>query len=105
MQMLVDSSCERDPKICWGLIYMSCLADLHTHSTASDGQCSPAELVQMASRRGLNVLALTDHDTTAGLAEAILAGKQVGICVIPGVELSAKEYPTVHVLGLRFPLG
>ncbi len=84
---------------------MHYLCDLHMHSTASDGQYSSAELVQMATERGLNALALTDHDTTAGLEEAILAGKQVGIRVIPGVELSAKEYPTFHILGYGFSLG
>lgn len=84
---------------------MRCQADLHTHSIASDGQHTPTQLVQMAKECGLEILALTDHDTTAGLEDAILAGKQIGIRVIPAVELSAKEYPTFHILGYGFSLG
>lgn len=74
-------------------------ADLHTHSTASDGQYSPAELARLAKDRGLEVLALTDHDTTDGLEEAVRAGRELGLRVIRGIELSAKEYPTFHILG------
>lgn len=80
-------------------------ADLHTHSTASDGQYAPSALVGMAKDSGLEVLALTDHDTMDGLEEAIQAGKMLGPRVIPGVELSAKEYPTFHILGYGFQLG
>lgn len=74
-------------------------ADLHTHSTASDGQYTPSELVRLAKSRGLEVLALTDHDTTEGLAEAAQAGEALELRVIRGMELSAKEYPTFHILG------
>ena len=81
------------------------ISDLHIHSTASDGQYTPTQLVDMAKARGLEVSALTDHDTMDGLEEAIQAGKQCGLCVIPGVELSAKEYPTFHILGYGFKLG
>lgn len=81
------------------------ISDLHTHSTASDGQYTPAQLVGMAKERGLEVLALTDHDTMDGLEEAIRAGKRLGVRVIPGVELSAKEYPTFHILGYGFVPG
>lgn len=81
---------------------MTCLTDLHTHSTASDGQYTPAELVRLAKERGLDVLALTDHDTVDGLEEAVQAGKQAGIQVIRGIELSAREYPTFHILGYGF---
>ena len=76
-------------------------ADLHTHSTASDGQYTPTELVGLAKERGLEVLALTDHDTLDGLEEAVRAGEEQGICVIQGIELSAKEYDTFHILGYR----
>lgn len=76
--------------------------DLHTHSTASDGQYTPTELVQLAKERGLEMLALTDHDTVDGLEEAVQAGEQVGIRVIRGIELSAREYPTFHILGYSF---
>ena len=75
------------------------ISDLHTHSTASDGQYSPAELARLAKDRGLEVLALTDHDTTDGLEEAVRAGRELGLRVIRGIELSAKEYPTFHILG------
>lgn len=84
---------------------MRYISNLHTHSTASDGQYTPAQLVKMAKAQGLEVLALTDHDTMDGLAEAIRAGKQCGLHVIPGVELSAKEYPTFHILGYNFDLN
>ncbi len=81
---------------------MTVLADLHTHSTASDGQYRPAELVRMARDRGIEVLALTDHDTLAGLDEAVLAGKELGVRVLRGVELSARERRTFHILSYGF---
>lgn len=84
---------------------MRFICDLHTHSTASDGQYTPTELIQMAKRRGLEVLALTDHDTMDGLEEAVHAGQRCGLSVIPGVELSAKEYPTLHILGYGFSMN
>ena len=77
-------------------------ADLHTHSTASDGQYTPTQLVRLAKERGLDALALTDHDTVDGLEEAVLAGERMGIRVIRGIELSAREYPTFHILGYGF---
>jgi len=75
-------------------------ADLHTHSHFSDGTLSPAGLVSLAKLRGIEVLALTDHDTTDGIKEAKEAGYYYGVQVIPGVELSC-EYDgiEVHVLG------
>ena len=73
--------------------------DLHTHSSRSDGTFTPAELVRLASARDLDVVALTDHDTTAGLDEALAAGAGAGVEVVPGVELSAEyEATSVHVL-------
>lgn len=75
---------------------------MHTHSTASDGQYTPAELVCLAQKQGLEVLALTDHDTVDGLAEAVQEGGRLGVEVIRGIELSAKEYPTFHILGYGF---
>lgn len=74
-------------------------ADLHTHSTASDGQYTPAELVRLAKGQGLELLALTDHDTTDGIAEAVQSGEKLELRVIRGIELSAREYPTFHLLG------
>ena len=84
---------------------MSVLCDLHTHTTASDGQYTPAELVALAKRRGLSVLAVTDHDTIAGVDEAQRAGNALGLTVIRGVELSAKDYPNCHILGYSFRDG
>jgi len=75
--------------------------DLHCHSTASDGALSPREVVQRARSQGVDVLALTDHDVTAGLGEARAAAVEVGICLIPGVEISVTwNGITVHILGL-----
>ena len=84
---------------------MSALCDLHTHTTASDGQYAPAELVRLAKKRGLSILAVTDHDTIAGVAEAQRAGTELGVTVIRGVELSAKEYSNFHILGYGFQAG
>jgi len=78
------------------------LADLHTHSAVSDGQYSPAELVTLAKERGVEVLSLTDHDTLDGMDEALAAGKELGVQVIRGVELSAKEHKNLHILGYNF---
>ena len=78
---------------------MRYIADLHTHSTVSDGQYAPEELVRLAKDRGLEVLALTDHDTVDGVAEAVSAGQALGILVLPGVELSAREHSNFHILG------
>ena len=81
------------------------LCDLHTHTTASDGQYTPTELVGLAKARGLSVLAVTDHDTIAGVTEAQRAGNELDLTVIRGVELSAKDYPNCHILGYRFQDG
>jgi predicted metal-dependent phosphoesterase TrpH len=76
-------------------------ADLHTHSTYSDGRLTPTELVERAVSRGLEVLALTDHDCTDGIPEALEAAqKHPGLLFIPGVELSTDvPHEEVHVLG------
>ena len=77
--------------------------DLHTHSNCSDGSLSPRELVQLAKKRDLRAIALTDHDTVAGVAEAVAAGKELGVEVVPGVEISAQYPPgTMHILGYCF---
>jgi predicted metal-dependent phosphoesterase TrpH len=73
--------------------------DLHAHSNRSDGTFDPAQVVLLASERDLDVVALTDHDTTDGLEEAIAAGAELGVEVVPGIELSAEHDGTsVHVL-------
>ena len=81
---------------------MTIFADLHTHSTASDGQYTPTEVVQKAKDIGIEVLALTDHDTLDGLPEACNAGKDHGITILRGVELGAAEYKQLHLLGYGF---
>ena len=80
---------------------MSAVVDLHLHTLASDGRLTPTELVRLAAGRGLRTIAVTDHDTTDGLAEAFDAAKEFpGVRIIPGIELSA-DVPgdEVHVLG------
>lgn len=73
--------------------------DLHTHSSASDGTQSPAELVQAAADAGLDVVALTDHDTTAGWAEAVAAARTAGVALVRGTEVSARSRNvSVHLL-------
>jgi 3',5'-nucleoside bisphosphate phosphatase len=73
--------------------------DLHTHSVRSDGHHTPSEVVAMAHAAGLAGLALTDHDTGDGIAEALGAGEELGIEVIPGTEFSAElDGRSVHVL-------
>ncbi len=74
--------------------------DLHTHSTASDGTYTPFELVRHATNRGLKAIALTDHDTTRGIKEALDAGSQLGLEVIPGCELSVEHQGLMHIVGL-----
>lgn len=76
--------------------------DLHAHSTASDGTLTPAELVRAAAASGIRALALTDHDSVAGLAEAGAAAAEAGLRLVPGVELSVTwESRTIHVVGLN----
>jgi predicted metal-dependent phosphoesterase TrpH len=76
------------------------LCDLHTHTTASDGSDSPAELVRLAAETGLAAVSVTDHDTIAGLDEAESAASGLGIEFIPGVELSvAFTQGNMHLLG------
>jgi 3',5'-nucleoside bisphosphate phosphatase len=76
-------------------------ADFHNHSTASDGKLTPTQLVDLAASRGVKIFALTDHDSTEGIAEArIAAAKHEGFFLIPGVELSTDiEGDEVHMLG------
>ncbi|WP_062206895.1 PHP domain-containing protein [Streptomyces sp. NBRC 109706] len=76
--------------------------DLHTHSTASDGTASPAELVRAAAAAGLDVVALTDHDTVAGHAEAAAALPR-GLTLVPGAELSCRlDGVSLHMLAYLF---
>lgn len=74
--------------------------DLHCHSTASDGTLSPTDVVQLAVDSGLSALALTDHDTVGGIAEAAAAANARGIDFLPGIEISCDwKQGTMHILG------
>lgn len=77
------------------------MIDLHVHTTASDGQYTPAQIIQKAAEKNIKVIAITDHDTTAGLSEAREAGKQLGVTVVGGIEINI-TFPTgeFHLLGL-----
>jgi 3',5'-nucleoside bisphosphate phosphatase len=79
------------------------MIDLHMHSTCSDGTYSPSELVQRARSAGVTRMALTDHDTVAGLSEARAEAERQGIAFIGGLEISAELQPgTMHILGYGF---
>jgi predicted metal-dependent phosphoesterase TrpH len=76
------------------------LIDLHLHTTASDGRCTPQELVDQSAEAALTVIAITDHDTTAGIAEAVAAAAPLGIRIINGIEITAiGNGRDLHVLG------
>ena len=78
------------------------MIDLHVHTTASDGQYTPSEIVKKASEHNIKVIAITDHDTVNGLEEAKKAGEQYGVTVIPGIELNINGSPgEFHLLGLN----
>ena len=75
--------------------------DLHVHSNASDGTLSPEQVVRLAHEAGLSAIALTDHDTTAGVAGAAEAGAELGLEVVPGIEVSSSfRDHEIHILGL-----
>jgi len=76
--------------------------DLHSHTTASDGTLSPAALVRRARDQGVDVLAITDHDVTDGLAAAQATATEVGLTLVPGVEVSVTwNTATIHIVGLQ----
>lgn len=78
--------------------------DLHCHSTASDGEYAPAEVVRRASAAGVSVLALTDHDTLAGLPEALAEGERNGLRIVAGCEFSVKApWGELHLLAYFLP--
>ena len=77
------------------------MLDLHTHSCASDGSDTPAELLRCALQTGLSAIALTDHDTVSGLPEFLQAARDRRIVAVPGVEISSCLYnKEIHILGL-----
>lgn len=74
--------------------------DFHIHSTASDGDLSPSEIILAAKKIGIDTIALADHNTTNGIKEAADAGGQLGISVIPAIELSTRyNHESIHLLG------
>lgn len=74
--------------------------DFHIHSTYSDGKLTPREIVELAKKREVDIISITDHNNTGGIDEAIEEGKRLGVKVIPGVELSTRyNNSRVHVLG------
>lgn len=80
--------------------------DLHTHTTYSDGSLTPAELIKMAFKEGIKLVAITDHDNINGVNEALEEGKKFGIKVIPGVEISIDYNPgTFHLCGYCIDVG
>jgi predicted metal-dependent phosphoesterase TrpH len=77
--------------------------DLHAHTTKSDGTLTPAELVRLAKESGLAAVAVTDHDTVGGLAEARAEGEKLGVEVVPGIEVSTGwQHTEIHLLGYLF---
>ncbi len=85
---------------------MTLRIDLHTHTTASDGIMPPADLVQAAREIGLDIIAVTDHDTLAGIVPAIEAARGTGLTVLPGVEItSLYEGHSLHLLAFGFDPG
>ena len=74
--------------------------DLHIHTTASDGSYSPQEVVSFAKKIGLAAIAITDHDNTDGVDEAVTASKKYNVEVVPGVEISIGEEDSMHIVGL-----
>ncbi|MFA5516261.1 MAG: PHP domain-containing protein [Desulfuromonadales bacterium] len=83
---------------------MKSFIDLHLHSSCSDGIHSPTELVRRAARAGLRAIAICDHDNVDGIEEGMAAGREMGVEVIPGVELSAiwEDIEDLHLLGYGF---
>jgi 3',5'-nucleoside bisphosphate phosphatase len=83
-----------------GAIATGYAIDLHTHSLRSDGALLPADLVKRGASRGVTTLALSDHDTLAGVGEAVATGRDLGVRIIPATELNTEsEWGDAHVLG------
>ncbi|NYC95119.1 putative metal-dependent phosphoesterase TrpH [Clostridium acetobutylicum] len=74
--------------------------DFHIHTNASDGKYTPEKVLELAKTAGINILAITDHDTTSSVKKAIAVGNELGIKVLPGIELSTlKNGESIHILG------
>ncbi len=84
--------------MCYNRIIMP--ADLHIHTTFSDGTHTPEEIVELAKKAGLKTIAVTDHDVVEGIARAVVKGKELGVEVIPGIEFTTEALDTeIHILG------
>jgi len=84
------------------------MIDLHVHTKISDNSLSAREVIRLAKDKGITHLAITDHDTTKGLHEAISLGREIGVGIVPGIELSAYDYgrdKRAHILGLCIEPG
>lgn len=84
------------------------MIDLHVHTRISDGFLKNREVIQRAKEKGITHLAITDHDTTQGLQEAIILGQEIGVSIVPGIELSAYDFQRnrrAHILGLYIEPG
>ena len=79
---------------------MNLRMDLHCHSSFSDGTATPGEIVRMAAKANIGILSLTDHDTLSGVEAALSAGKEQGVCVLPGIEMDNESPFELHILGL-----
>ena len=75
------------------------IIDLHTHTTHSDGELTPYELLSQAKEMGCTLIAITDHDTVGGIAEGRRVAAELGIDFVPGIEISTQELEEVHMLG------
>jgi len=79
---------------------MNISAEFHCHTTASDGRFTPSQVVELAKEQNVKLLAITDHDTTEGVDEALSKGKELSLTVIPGIELSCNHNgESIHILG------
>ena len=84
------------------------MIDLHVHTKISDSSVSTEEVIRLAKKKGLKHLAITDHDTTKGLPEAVSLGQEAGVSILPGIEISAFDYrrnKRAHILGLCIEPG
>lgn len=89
-----------------GMFRMNGRADLHVHTTFSDGQLPPATVIDKAAELGLVAVGITDHDAIGGISEASVRGEEIGIVVVPGVEISAGiDHQEIHILGYLMDHG
>lgn len=84
------------------------MIDLHVHTKISDNSYSTDEVIRLAKKKGITHLAITDHDTTKGLQEAVSLGREIGVGIVPGIEISAYDYQRnkrAHILGMYIEPG